>query len=109
MKELFKFQLENNAPITSDILEKMTNKVYHSGRDIMVNDIILSAFLLENPDILETKVNYLELSDIPEVEAKMTLIFLNEKDFDLYDNVNDLNRNITSDSIPVVKKKDIRN
>ena len=44
MKEHFAHQLKENKVVTQEVLDKVTNKTYTSGREIKPGEIILFAF-----------------------------------------------------------------
>lgn len=44
--EYFKEQLEKSTPVTKEMLDKFERKSYYQGKQIMVGDIILYAFLI---------------------------------------------------------------
>jgi hypothetical protein len=44
MKEHFTHQLKENKVVTQEVLDKVTNKTYTSGREIKPGEIILFAF-----------------------------------------------------------------
>ena len=103
MKELFKYQLEKNNPLTEEILNKMTIKKYYNGDKKEVGDIALYAMLVD--DIIEKEDNIHELP--------MKLVELNERHFDQFES-HFLNENMsesirTGERIPVLKLKNMKN
>lgn len=74
MKDLFKSQIENNNPITEELLNEVQQKNYDSGEPKQVADIPLWGF----------KVQY-EGQDDKSEELVLTLFSLCEREFDYYD------------------------
>ena len=77
IKELFKKQIEENAIVTEELLQKLNVKQYSNGDDIKVGDKILYALLLnKNPkEVMNSTDTTISL---------VTLIPLKEEHFDLY-------------------------
>ena len=75
IKDLFGEQIEKTSPITEDTLEKLSIKNYYNGNSIKVGEQVLVAYLIED---VETEPEQIS-------EIKLTIITLNESQFDLYE------------------------
>jgi len=82
MKEYFSQQLNQNKVVTQEVLDQLvTNKTYASGREIKPGEIVLFAFIKENP-------------------VTTSMISLHEEELDQYEYVQGPNH-----FIPTVKLK----
>jgi len=75
LRQLFKEQIEKNVIITEEVLSKLQNKTYHSGKDVKIGDKPLYALLYGK----KKRINN-ERTDL-----SFTLIMINEGDIHLYD------------------------
>lgn len=48
IRDSFKVQLEKMKPVTEEGLQEMSNKKFHSGKNIKIGDKILCAFLIND-------------------------------------------------------------
>ncbi len=85
MKEYFSQQLNQNKVVTQDALDRLiTNKTYSSGREIKPGEIVLFAFIKEEPNTI-------------------SMVSLHEDELDYYEYVKSPNQ-----FIPTVKTKIIK-
>jgi len=75
MKELFENQLYKLQPLTEDTLDKIQNKTYFNGEEKKVNDVVLTAILIDN----------IKLENGEYKELSLKFISLNERHFDLFE------------------------
>lgn len=73
MRESFKKQIEGNGIVTAESLAEFENKIYHSGREIQIGDIILYGLLYHPISV-----------DDMDFGNGFTVELINEQDFDLY-------------------------
>ncbi len=74
MKKLFNDQLEQNKPLTEEVISQLKKKTYFNSEDFRVGDVILYAMLIG--EVIEKE------DETPELPIE--LITLNERHFDSF-------------------------
>jgi len=78
MRQYFKNQLETTPRATKEVIDALTKKHFHSGREIKEGDVVLFAWMEENLNLEEDTVN-------------MRLLSLHEDELDQYELVEETN------------------
>jgi hypothetical protein len=94
MKDLFREQLENNQPVTGDVIDKLHNSKYFNGDSVEIEDVMLLGMIRGEPI---QRPN--EITQIP-----LHLIKLNERHFHLFDTY-ERNWLDGNNQIPILKFK----